>query len=159
MKRLVAVLAVIVGSATATLVAASPAAAAPSIRCNTASYSIVDFNGATHTASYIGSYWTFSANIRVWHYTKQTSSGTYYMGAAGVRCNSSGEELGDVDLTRETLTQSDHPKCGTVSYTIGDDSYQYLGSRFNAGDKFRYWGQTVQSGLVLFRGVSAVRCD
>lgn len=159
MKRLAAVLAVILGSVATTLVAASPAAAAPSIGCNTASYSIPDLNGVTYTASYVGSYWTLSATVRVWHYTKQTSSGTYYTGAAGVRCNSSGEELSHVDLTRETLTPSDHPKCGTVSYTVGDDSYTYLGSRYNAGDKFRYWGQSVQSGLVLFRGVTAVRCD
>ena len=85
--------------------------------------------------------------------------GTSYRGAAAVRCNAANEELGETDLTKETQTASDHPKCGTTSYTVGSNSYTYIGSRFNNGDKFRYWGQVVYGGTFFMRGPASVRCD
>ncbi len=159
MKRLALLATVLTATAAAVLVGATPAAAAVELNCTTSTYPIPDpFNG-THTASYVGSYWTLGGTWRVWHFTSNYGSGNIYNGAGAARCDASGHQLSWTDLTRETLTASDHPKCGTTSYTVGDDSYTYLGSRYNNGDRFRYWGQTIQSGMILFRGVAAVRCD
>jgi hypothetical protein len=167
-RRLLAALAVLATSAGMIAVTAAPAAAA-TLRCGSASYSVPDVYaeaggqirilGWAH-ATYIGSFWGYGTTYKIWHYTYQVNGGgTYYQGGAGVRCNSSNDETGVTDLTRETLTSSDHPKCGTTSYSVGSVTYTYLGSRTSEGDRFRYWGDAGSSGMMLFRYPTAVRCD
>jgi hypothetical protein len=168
-RKLAAALAIAATSIGLTVLTATPAAAAASIRCGTADYSVPDIYAEAggqiiilgwHKASYVGQYAAISGVYRYWHYTYQANGGgTSYRGAAAVRCNAANEELSDTDLTKETLTASDHPKCGTTSYTVGSNSYTYIGSRFNNGDKFRYWGQVVYGDIFYMRGPASVRCD
>lgn len=169
-RKLAAALAIAVTSIGLTTLTATPAAAAASIRCGTADYSVPDIYAEAGGQiiikghfkwDYVGQYSALSGVYRYWHHTYQSNSGggTTYRGASAVRCNAANEELSYSDLTRETLTASDHPKCGTISYTVGSNSYTYIGSRFNEGDKFRYWGQVVFGDIFVFRGPAAVRCD
>ena len=168
-RKLAAALAIAATSIGLTALTATPAAAAASIRCGTADYSVPDIYAEAggqiiilgwHKASYVGQYSGIGGVYRYWHYTYQANGGgTSYRGAAAVKCNAANEELGDTDLGKETLTASDHPKCGTISYTVGSNSYTYIGSRYNNGDKFRYWGQVIDGGYFLFRGPASVRCD
>jgi hypothetical protein len=168
-RKLAAALVIAVTSIGLTTLTATPAAAAASIRCGTADYSVPDIYAEAggqivilgwHKASYVGQYGALSGVYRYWHYTYQANGGgTSYRGAAAVRCNAANEELSATDLTKETLTASDHPKCGTTSYTVGSNSYTYIGSRFNNGDKFRYWGQVIFADIYVLKGPASVRCD
>ncbi|GIH08400.1 hypothetical protein Rhe02_64670 [Rhizocola hellebori] len=169
-RKLAAALAIAVTSIGLTTLAAAPASAAPAIGCNTADYSVPDIYAEAggqikilgwHNASYVGQYGGIGSVYRIWHYTYTSNNGggTHYTGGAAVRCNSANEQLGFTDLTKETLTASDHPKCGVISYTVGSNSYTYIGSRYNDGDKFRYWGQFIDGGTFFFKGTSSVRCD
>ncbi len=168
-RKIAAALAIAVTSIGLTLVTSAPASAAPSIRCGTADYSFLIIDAVaggqikiigTRNYDYVGQYSGLTGTYRIWHHTYSPNGGsTSYTGALGVLCNSANEEIDTVDLSRDTLTANDHPKCGTISYTVGSNSYTYIGSRFNEGDRFRYWGQIVFAGSFVFRGVSAVRCD
>ena len=168
-RKLTAALAIAVTSVGLTLVTAAPASAAPSIRCGTADYAFTIIDAVaggqikivgTKHYDYVGHYLGLGGTYRIWHHTYSANGGgTHYTGALAVQCNAASEEVNVVDLSRDTLTASDHPKCGTISYTVGSNSYTYIGSRFNDGDRFRYWGQVVYGDFFVFRGPAAVRCD
>lgn len=160
--RFVTALSVLALSAGLTLGIATPAMAAPDMQCESTGWQVPDgFPGnGLATASYVGSFWTVSATFRIFHFTYVPYSGTTsYTGAAAYRCDSQGQMLGYIDLTRTMLTAASHPQCGTTSYNVGSNSYTYIGTRSNSGDRFRYWGQVVYSGMFLLRSPTAVRCD
>ncbi len=169
-RKLAAAFAIAATSIGLAVLPAAPAMAAASIRCGTADYSVPEIYAEAggqikivgwHRASYVGQYAGLGGTYRYWHYTYQSASSglTSYRGGAAVKCDAANEELSDVDLTKETLTASDHPKCGTTSYTVGSNSYTYIGSRTTSGDRFRYWGQVVFYDTYFFRGPASVRCD
>jgi hypothetical protein len=116
----------------------------------------------TRRTSYVGDAFGLLTTYRIWHVTFQaTASSTWtYSGAFAERCNSSDESTGETDLTRDvdqTLSSFDM-RCGTASFTNGSYHYTYVGSRYNDGDAFRYWGYRYDGGMLLFFGVTAARC-
>jgi hypothetical protein len=167
-RRILAIAIALVSAAGMTVFAASPASAA-SLSCGTQNYSFPEIYAEAggqikilgwHNFTYVGSWAGIGGTYRIWHNTWAVNGGgTYYAGAVGAKCNADNEVTSSVDLTQNSLTSSDHPKCGTVNYTVGTTSYTYIGSRNTEGDRFRYWGTAGSSGMFIFRGVTAARCD
>ena len=168
-RRILAAAVAIAAAVGMTIFAASPASAAASLRCGTQNYSFPEVYAEAggqikilgwHNFSYVGSWAGIGGTYRIWHDTWAVNGGgTYYAGAVASKCNSANEVTSSIDLTQSALTSMDHPKCGSVNYTVGTTSYNYIGNRTVEGDRFRYWGTAGSSGMFIFRGVTAARCD
>jgi hypothetical protein len=82
-----------------------------------------------------------------------------YQGAFAAKCSPEAIYLGELSLTRETVTPGGQI-CGTADFTQASGTiYRYLGGRTSSGDTFRYWGTTVLSSLGTTRSATAARCD
>jgi len=174
-RRLLALLVIplaAVGFAVATPGAASAAPTPISVSCTSTEpielpKIIVDQWGNIHVVSYtrwsyVGSVSWITGTYRIWHVSRRSANSNVYtyVEAYAALCDGD-QQTSTVDLTRtpdQTITSPTDLICGTANFTVGSNSYTYIGSRVNDGDTFRYWRRSYSSGFLFFVGPAAARC-
>lgn len=117
----------------------------------------------TYYHGYVGSASAGLGTYRIWHVTYRANGGLFavYERAYAVRCQADGTVTAEVDLTRtpEDALSSFDLRCGTAAFTVGDTSYQHVGSRTAFGTTWRYWRTTTSTSQFFYWGVTAARCQ